>query len=112
MASIPETQTPAAPPAETVEERFQQLAAVWHKETDYFSSMEESSAHPAYQQIVGLGPEVVPLLLRDLEQNHTHWFDALQAITGVDPIPASAGGNIPQMVEAWLHWAKDHGYRW
>ena len=28
------------------------------------------------------------------------------------PIPISAAGNVPKMVEAWLRWAKDNGYRW
>src|SRR5713226_5316505 len=108
--------TPAKPipetPAETVEERFRRLAAAWHRDTDYLSSMSEADSHPAYQEIIRLGPEVVPLLLRDLEDNHTHWFGALQAITGANPLSASTPGNIPKMVESWLHWAKDNGYRW
>jgi hypothetical protein len=58
-----------------------------------------------------LGPAVVPLLLRDMEQNHTHWFCALREITGANPVSPSAG-DIPQMVEAWLRWARDNGYRW
>jgi hypothetical protein len=103
--------TPGAPD-ETVEERFRRLAAAWHRETDYLSSMEEAEHHPAYQEIIRLGPEVVPLLLRDLADNHTHWFAALEAITAARPVPASAAGNIPQMAEAWLRWAKDSGYRW
>jgi hypothetical protein len=111
MASIPVRQTPATPP-ETVEQRFRRLAAVWHAATDYLSSMEKSDRHPAYQEIIRLGPEVVPLLLRDLEDHHSHWFSALEAITGADPIPDSAGGNIPKMVEAWLRWAKSNGYQW
>jgi hypothetical protein len=112
MASIPlkPTTTPQLP--ETVAERFRQLATTWHRETDYLSSRAEASGHPAYQEIIGLGPEVIPLLLRDLEDNHTHWFAALRALTGTNPVPASVGGNIPKMVEAWLHWAKDHGYQW
>lgn len=111
MSTVPAKQTPAAP-AETVEERFRRLAAVWHRETDFLSSMAESSRHPAYQQIIRLGPDVVPLLLRDLEENHTHWFDALRAVTGADPVPPSAGGNIPKMAEAWLTWARGRGYQW
>jgi hypothetical protein len=103
---IPET------PVETVAERFRRLASIWHEETDHLSSMDESNRHPAYQEIIGLGPEVVPLLLRDLEENHTHWFAALSALTNADPVPASAAGNIPQMAEAWLRWARDHGHQW
>ncbi len=47
----------------------------------------------------------VPLLLRDLAENHTHWLAALEAITGARPVPASAAGKIPLMVDAWLGWA-------
>lgn len=111
MSATPLKPTPDTPP-ETVAERFRRLAAAWHRDTDYLSSMEDSENHPAYREIIRLGPEVVPLLLRDLEENHTHWFGALEAITGARPVPESAGGNIPRMVDAWLGWAKDNGYRW
>ena len=60
--------------AETVEERFRRLAANWHQDTDCLSSMDEADRHPAYQEIIRLGPEVVPLLLGDLAQNHTNWL--------------------------------------
>jgi hypothetical protein len=112
MASIPIKQTPPAPPTDTVDEHFRRLAAIWHSETDYVSSMSEAFSHPAYQEIIRLGSAVLPLLLRDLEENHTHWFGALHDITGAQPIPHSASGNIPKMVQAWLRWAKDNGYRW
>lgn len=109
MSTAPVKPTPDAP-AETVAERFRRLAAAWHKDTDYLSSMDDAESHPAYQEIIRLGPAVTPLLLRDLAENHTHWFAALEAITGARP--ASAAGNIPVMAEAWLRWAKDNGYRW
>ena len=111
MASIPVKPSPAPQPRETIEERFRQLAAIWHRETDYLSSMSDASRHPAYQDIIGLGPDVIPLLLRDLEERHTHWFGALRTITGATPIPASAAGDVPKMVEAWLNWARSNGYR-
>ena len=112
MASVPLKQPRETTAAETAEERFRRLAAIWHRETDYLSSMSEASNHPAYREIIDLGQEVVPLLLRDLEEHHTHWFAALRAITGAQPIPKSAAGDIPKMAEAWLHWARDNGYRW
>jgi hypothetical protein len=111
MTTTPVKLTPDTP-AETVEECFRRLAAVWHRDTDYLSSMEESETHPAYQEIIRLGPAVVPLLLRDLADNHTHWFAALATITGAQPVPASAAGNIPRIAEAWLRWAEDNGYQW
>ena len=112
MASIPVKPTPGPQPKKTLDERFRQLATIWHRETDYLSSMSDASRHPAYQEIIALGPDVVPLLLRDLEENHSHWFSALRTITEATPVPASAAGDIPKMVEAWLNWARSNGYRW
>lgn len=97
---------------ESIAARFQRLAATWHEATDHLSSMSAASSHPSYQEIISLGKDVVPLMLRDLQDNQTHWFVALRTITGAQPIPAAAAGNIVQMAQAWLQWAKDNGYRW
>jgi hypothetical protein len=112
MASVPAELTPVSPTTETVEERFRRLAAEWHKAVAHQSSTTLRNNHPAYREIIGMGLDVVPLLLRDLEQNETHWFCALREITGASPIPKSAAGDVPKMVESWLCWAKDHGQRW
>jgi hypothetical protein len=112
MASTPVKQTPATAPTESLEARFRRLAAVWQKAVAHQSSTTLRNNHPAYREIIALGRDVVPLMLRDLEENHTHWFCALREITGTDPIPESAAGNISQMVEAWLHWGRENGYRW
>ena len=112
MATIPLKHSPAAQPIETVEARFRRLADAWEQATGHFSSMTAASNHPAYHEIICLGPEVIPYLLRDLQENETHWFIALRKITGINPIPSSAAGNVPRMIEAWLQWARDNGYRW
>src|SRR5438067_6852971 len=100
MASPSVESTLPVQPAETLEDRFRRLAAAWHKAVAHHSSTTVRNNHPAYREIISLGPEVVPLLLRDVEENHTPWFCALREITGADPIPASASGNIPQMAQA------------
>src|SRR5438552_12230182 len=100
MASAPLKHTPATRPTETVDERFRRLTAAWHDGVAHHSSTSIRNNHPAYHEIIRMGPEVVPLMLRDMEENHTHWFYALRQITGADPIPASAAGNIPRMVAA------------
>ena len=112
MASIPVKKKLGSQPAESIEERFRRLAAVWHRDTDVLSSMSEASSHPAYLEIIHMGAEVVPFLLRDLQETHSHWFCALRTITGANPLTPAEAGNIPKMVETWLRWAKDNGYRW
>src|SRR4051794_20103887 len=80
---------PAGRAADSVEEQFQRLAAGWGKGGAHHSSSRIRYEPLAYQAIIRLGPPVVPLLLRDLEATGRHWFAALKAITGADPVPAS-----------------------
>jgi hypothetical protein len=110
MSSIPVTQPAAPPPPESLEERFQRLAAVWHEAVAFHSSSTIRESHPAYQEIIRMGPAVVPLLLRDLELNRRHWFAALGKITGENPVPPEDAGRIPKMQQAWLAWGRAKGY--
>ena len=107
MASIP-----AAEKAETIEQKFQRLATVWRSETGHYSSTTAMFNHPAYQEIIAMGSSVVPCLLRDLKKEPDHWFAALRAITGAQPIPSGDRGQLAKMADAWLHWATEQGYRW
>lgn len=90
--------------------RFQQLAREWKDAKVFLSSGTEIALHPAYQQIIGMGKEAIPLILEELQRDEDHWFWALKAITGEDPVPAGDRGNLPRMTEAWLAWARTHGY--
>jgi len=85
-------------------EEFKELKEVWIKETAHISSPIESATHPAYQDIIGLGLPVIPFMIKDMEKNNTHWFWALRAITGANPIKESHEGNIEAMVEDWKKW--------
>lgn len=99
---------PAARPETDLEQRFRELAKKWHKETRFISSVTKMVTHPAYLRIIGMGPEAVPLLLRELERTRDHWFVALHAITGKDPAPS--GASFDEAVEAWLAWGRQNGY--
>jgi|SRR6516162_1819058 hypothetical protein len=112
MATIPVKQTASQEPAESLEETFQKLAAIWLAETAHISSTTDLVAHPAFQGIVNLGPAVVPLLLRELQNRPGHWHRALQRITGVDPVSPADRGNIGKAADAWLRWGKEQGYEW
>ena len=112
MSTIPTTTTPPVKPTESVEERFRRLAAVWRAETAYVSSSSELVAHPAFQEIVRIGPAAIPFLLRELANRTGHWHRVLRRITGVDPVLPADRGNIDKAREAWLQWGKEHGYKW
>jgi hypothetical protein len=108
MASVTDQKVPQ----ESIAQSFRRLAQEWDRAVAHHSSSTIRNNHPAYRAIIALGPEVVPLLLRDMQDNHTHWFVALREITGANPIPASAAGNVPLMVDYWLRWAEENGHRW
>ena len=89
-----------------LEEKFLRLAARWKSECAVVSSTTQLVRHPAYQAIIALGEPVVPLLLRELARDPDHWFTALKALTGQDPVPPESRGRIPEMTHVWLEWGK------
>jgi hypothetical protein len=97
---------------EKLEERFARLATAWHQAVSHQSSSRIRDNHPAYQEIIRMGLPVVPLLLRDLEVNHRHWFTALVMITGANPVARADAGDIARMTDAWLRWGRENGYQW
>lgn len=103
---------PSSDVPRSVRQRFEELASTWREETRLFSSTTAIAMHPAYQQIIGMGPAVIPLLLRELEQNPDHWFWALKSITGEDPVSPEQRGRRKEMAQVWLQWGKERGYTW
>jgi hypothetical protein len=95
---------------EELEAEFSKLTAEWKAERTATSSTAEIVIHPAYQRIIGMGMPAVPLILRELNTELDHWFWALKAISGEDPIPAEHLGKMKQMAEDWLEWGRTKGY--
>jgi hypothetical protein len=95
-----------------LEAEFNTLAEEWRAETRMLSLVTQKSMHPAYQRIIGMGRPVVPLILRDLEQKPDHWFWALRAITGDNPVKSEQRGRMKLMAQAWIQWGKENGYEW
>jgi hypothetical protein len=101
---------PMLMPPDQLQPLFERLAQEWHHETDVLSEPARAAMHPAYQRIIGLGPQVVPLILREMRAHGGHWFWALRSITGEDPVGPEIGGRIRLMKEACLTWGKEKGY--
>ena len=95
---------PQAAPAE----RFQKLAATWKSAVRFLSDTDEMCSHPAYQEIIGMGPAAVPFIFSELEREPDNWFWALKAITGEDPVPEEHRGDVALMAKDWLAWGQSY----
>ena len=93
-----------------LENRFARLVSKWKRETGHLSAVEKISMHPSYQQIIGMGSDALPLIFAELKEEPDHWFWALRAITGADPVPEASRGKVKQMIKLWIAWGRKHGY--
>ena len=98
----------AEPKEVDIAKEFSALASEWKEATWPISSLKKRIAHPAYLQIIGMGPVAIPLLLKELRREPDHWHYALEAITRQNPVPADA--DMKALVEAWLTWGERRGY--
>src|SRR5436190_2078602 len=94
----------------TLKQQFDKLAETWRKDCMWISSMDQLSEHPAYQQIIAMGQDVVPILLEEMQNSPDHWSMALHAITGADPLKDEHRGKLKLMAQDWVEWGKQHGY--
>ena len=88
--------------------RFGQLKRHWHAATSFESNIQHIIMDLSYQQIIGLGPRVIPLILEDLAEEGCHWFWALTVLTGSDK--ARGETTIEGGRQAWLRWGREHGF--
>ena len=94
--------------------RFSLLLEIWYRERRFTSSVSNIIKCASYQKIIKMGKSALPLILAQLKQegkDPDHWFVALETITGEDPIPENAYGNMLKMAEAWLSWAEKNDVR-
>ncbi|WP_147328130.1 MULTISPECIES: hypothetical protein [unclassified Duganella] len=96
---------------DTTERVFIENLQKWRSETKFISSTEKIILHRSYQRIIGLGKKALPFIFSDIENGCTHWFWALEAITGIDPVVDDHIGDMDAMVQDWLNWATINGYR-
>lgn len=92
-----------------LETLFEELARRWERETAVESFPMRKAMHPAYQEIIAIGPAVIPLILKRLERRLGHWFWALSALAREDP--AAGTTDLRSAREAWLAWGTRHGHR-
>jgi len=100
------------PDGDAVEKQFLALVQEWKSGRGHTSSINKMVMHPAYRQIVAMGKQAVPFLLRELEREPDHWFWALKEITGANPVPPENRMKVAEMAKHWIRWGKEQGLRW
>src|SRR2546423_2817844 len=70
--------------ADSARQEFDLLARTWRRETGHYSLVQQKILHPAYLQIIGMGKNALPFLVKEIQQGSNHWFPALRAIAGSD----------------------------
>lgn len=104
--SAAERESGAASPQALLEK----LASQWRQDTAHQGSVAQRAIHPAYQRIIGHGKVALPFLISKLQVEPDHWFWALCAITGENPVAETDRGDVEAMTRAWLDWGAAHGY--
>ncbi|HZL25529.1 MAG TPA: hypothetical protein VFC39_03265 [Acidobacteriaceae bacterium] len=93
--------------------KFQDLARQWRAQRGATSSITQMAMLPAYQKIIGMGQEAIPLILAQL-RSETHdpdqWFWALRSLTDANPVRPEDQGNFSKMAVAWINWGEREGY--
>jgi hypothetical protein len=93
---------------EEISKRFDALARTWRRETEKYSNLTKIVTHPAYQQIIALGPIVIPHILKSLQRQTDHWFWALKSLAqGFDA--AEGEEAMEKAALAWINWGKTIG---
>jgi hypothetical protein len=91
---------------------FRDLVERWKNDTGHWSSTTRRIADPSYLRIIGLASnstdhQIEKLLLQELQEEPDEWFDALAAITGVDPVKPE--DSFDEAVNAWVEWGRRKG---
>ena len=111
---------PKTQKTEELESSFNALADKWEKDMAFYSLMAQRSQHYAYQLILGMGKEAIPLILRRMERQGGHWDHALETIAGM-PSPTGKtklktegwySVDVKEVSAAWLQWGREQGYSW
>ena len=94
---------------EALQKRFDELKREWSDDVAGYSTIRHMVAHPAYLAILALGPDVLPLVLREFCENGGHWLHALRALTGKSPVPYEEWGDMTASRSRWREWGESHG---
>src|SRR5262245_43368789 len=91
----------------TTKDKVDALAAEWaeHCRRVWFSSnLSRYLDHPAFRQLVALGPDALPHVQAHYQADDLPWEFVLQEITGVRMIEDPNAYSPPEAKSRWLEW--------
>ncbi len=89
-----------------IELQFCILYEKWKEERKYLSLMCDIQNTTSYQKIIQMGKDVLPFILKSMQNTPDWWFEALFKITNINPISPQNKGNLAKMTQDWLAWGK------
>lgn len=98
-----------AGPGDKLQKEFDRLAKAIDRQFGVTGFMRDIHSCDEYLAIIGFGPDVVPLLVRDLQRTGRPWFVALRAITREKVGEAIPAGNLRALAAAWIEWGAARG---
>src|ERR1022692_3728784 len=99
--------------SENIAHRFRELADQWQIEREQVgptSDLTRLLVLPSYLSIIALGRDAVPFVLAELEARPDHWWCALEAMAGENPVPPESKGRSRAVRDPWLAWGRTRGY--
>lgn len=87
-------------------QKFKADYATWLEDSMFDSLPNMMREHHSFREIIQSGERVVPLIASELRRRPSFLFLALEDITGEDPVPDEARGNLKATVSAWLAWLR------
>jgi hypothetical protein len=92
------------------ENKFWELINKWEFDTRHSSEARDILGHPSVSEVIQMGHEVIPLVLRALKENF-HLAFALHKLTGEWPVKDEYAGNDEKIIDCWMKWARKRGYQ-
>jgi hypothetical protein len=95
---------------ESLELKFKSFSKRWREEIGGESSLSRITGNVNYLKVINLGKEVIPLILKELQEEPAPWFVALRVLTEEEKVGRDHPGNFRQIADDWIKWGKDNKY--
>jgi hypothetical protein len=85
---------------------FEALTKKWREDTCFLSSPTQIMAHPAVEELVQAGDQIVPWIFEAYKEDMSlSWSDLLHQITEVNlMIPRKYWGYVEKIQGYWMRW--------